>query len=106
MSGSLVLKDAPKATDRSLPRRLAWKEGKVEFLTSRSRARIIDGVFYFEGILDEKAHWEFALSSKGDPNVYIEFDDPAGGIWSAKGAMEILKAGQARHPDLERALNN
>ncbi len=79
-------------------------KNKVDFLTNRSRVRIIDGGFYFMGIIEESAHFGFALDTKCDPDVFIEFEDPVGGNWSARGTMEILKAGQPRHPDLEQAL--
>jgi hypothetical protein len=101
--GAVPLKDAPRAGERSLPRKLVGADGSAEFLPKFTRVRVVDGVFYFRGVVEERAYYDATGFLKHDPHVRIEFEDPGSGTWSAQGTMDHLHAGQAFHSDLERA---
>ena len=105
--GSLVIKDLPAGLavgPQSTPRTLIGAHGKGEFMPRLSLVRIVDGVFFFRGTLDEKSYWDATGLLDYDPAVRVEFEDPGGRKWSARGTMETISAGHPAHPDLERAL--
>ena len=105
--GSILLEDVTKAiaiNERSLPLRLVGAHGRADFLPKSARIRIIEGVFHFVGIVEEKSFWDATGFLEHNSTVQIDFGEPGGPTWSALGTMELLKAGEPAHPGLERAL--
>jgi hypothetical protein len=89
---------------QSTPRKLVGGHDTAEFIPRLTRVRIVDGVLYFKAVVDEKSYWAVTGFLKHDPAIQVEFQDPEGRKWSARGTMETIPAEHPAHPELERAL--
>jgi hypothetical protein len=93
--GSLELKNAPEGrslSPESRPRRLLGREGSGDFVQGRGEQfRILNGVLTFRALIGEEAYYKATGFLHHDDTVRIEFEDPQGKRWIARGTLEHVK---------------